>query len=120
MAKIRAGLRAVKVDGLEYDVIGNVNYNLGSPMREGLVGSDKVHGYKEKPQLPFCELEVRDSIDLDLKALQAIVQSTVTLELLNGKTLVFRNAWFAGEGNGGTEEGNIAVKFEAESAEEIR
>lgn len=120
MAKIRAGLRALKIDGLEYDVIGNVNYNLGSPMREGLVGSDKVHGYKERPQIPFMELEIRDSVDLDIKTLQAITQSTITLELLNGKTLVYRNAWHAGEGNGGTEEGNISARFEAESAEEIR
>jgi len=42
----------------------------------------------------------------------------VTLQVANGKTIVLRNAWFAGEGTVQTEEGNIAVRFEGLSATE--
>ena len=47
-------------------------------------------------------------------------QQTVTIDLANGKSIVLRDAWFAGEGTGNTEEGNIAVRFEATSAEKLR
>jgi hypothetical protein len=33
---------------------------------------------------------------------------------------VLRDAWYAGEGTGNTEEGNLAVRLEGKSAEEIR
>ena len=41
--------------------------------------------------------------------------ATVTLELVNGKTIVLSNAWFAGEGTVTTEEAEIAVRWESRS-----
>jgi hypothetical protein len=46
--------------------------------------------------------------------------ATVTLELANGKVVVAREAWYAGDGTVQTEEGNIAVRFEAMTVEEVR
>jgi hypothetical protein len=71
-----------------------------------------VHGYKEVPQAAFIEGEITDRSTFDLDDLVTIVDATVTLELANGKVIVLRSAWFAGEGTGNTEEGNIAVRFE--------
>ena len=42
------------------------------------------------------------------------------MELANGKVVLLRDAWYAGEGNVGTEEANIQVRFEGLSGEEIK
>jgi hypothetical protein len=115
----RAGTLFLKINGAQYDVVGSYTYNLGQPKREGLVGHDQVHGFKEMPQIPFVEGEVRDYKELNLADFQNITDATVTLELANGKVIVLRNAWFAGDGNVGTEEANITVRFEGKSAEEV-
>ncbi len=114
----RAGKIFFKTDGVLQDAKGAFTYNLGSDKREGIVGSDSVHGFKETPQIPFIEGEITDRSDLDLAAFQRIEDSTITLELANGKTIVMRNAWYAADGDVSTEEANIQVRFEGLSAEE--
>lgn len=116
----RAGICYIKVDGIIYDAKGNFTYNLGRPKRDAIVGADAVHGFKEVPQVAFIEGEITDRGNLSLEAVLAVEDATVTLELANGKVISLRNAWFAGEGTGNTEEGNIAVRWEGLSAEEIR
>lgn len=119
MARV-GGIISLKVDGVIHNAKGNFTYNLGKPRREGVVGHDAVHGYKELPQVPFIEGEITDRADLSLEQLVAISDATVTLDLANGKVIVLRNAWFAAEGTFNTEEGNGTVRFEGLSAEEIR
>ena len=110
----------MQVDGVTYDISGsNVSYNLGQPKREAIVGPDGVHGYKEMPQVPFVEGDFTDRGSLDLAALTNIVDGTVSLQLANGKVIMLRNAWYAGEGTGNSEAGNIVFRFEGLSAEEI-
>jgi hypothetical protein len=119
MSQRRAGLIQVQIDGEIFDAKGNWTYNLGRPMREAIVGADVVHGFKETPQPAYIEGEITDRGTLDLAKLVATVEATVTLTLANGKMVVLRKAWFAGEGTGNTEEANIAVRFEGLGAEEV-
>jgi hypothetical protein len=114
------GLIALKVNGDIYFAKGNFTYNLGKPKREGIVGSDVVHGYKETPQVPFIEGEITDRNELSLEDLVTLDEATITLELANGKVIALSEAWYAGEGTGNTEEGNIACRFEGMSAEEVK
>ena len=114
------GIIFIKVDGVQYQAKGSWTYNFGIPKREGVVGSDKVHGYKEMPQIPFVEGVITDSGDISAEDLLKISDATITLELANGKVGVWRNGWFAGDGNITTEEGEIAARFESLSAEEVR
>lgn len=116
----RAGRIFFKVDGVQHDAKGNFTYNLGKGKREGIPGADRVHGYKETVQVPFIEGEITDSFDLDLEELLLLDGVTVTLELANGKNILLRDAWYAGDGNGQTEEANIQVRFEGLEAEEIK
>ncbi len=121
MARNRvAGLIALKINGDLYKAKGNFTYNLGMPKRDAILGADRVHGYKEAVQTPFIEGEITDTSELSLEALMMVDDATITLELGNDKVIVLRQAWQAGEGTGNTEEGNIAVRFEGMSAEEIR
>jgi hypothetical protein len=113
------GLIAFKIDGNQYKAKGNFSYNLGRVKRDGVIGAEAVHGFKETPQLAFIEGEITDDIDLDLATLLDATDVTVTLQLGSGKVIVQNHAWFAGEGTGQTEDGNIQVRFESDSAQEI-
>ena len=114
------GIIALKVNGDIYFAKGNFTYNLGKPKREGVVGADTVHGYKETPQVPFVEGEITDRNELSLEDLVTLDDATITLELSNGKVITLSEAWYASEGTGNTEEGNIACRFEGMSAEEVK
>lgn len=119
MSQKLAGIILFKVDGVQYRAKGNFEYNLGKPKRDALIGADEIHGFKETVQVPYIQGEITDSADLNLEALVTLSDSTVTLQLGNGKVILLRNAWFAGEGTANTEEANIGVRFEGKSGEEI-
>jgi len=110
----RGGIISVKVNGELLQAKGNYTYNLGENKKDAIVGSDTIHGYTEKPQVPMIEGEITDRINTDLAALLKITSATITLNLAVGKTIVLTESWFAGEGTGNTEEGNIGVRFESE------
>jgi hypothetical protein len=119
MSQRISGLLQVKVDGVMYDAKGDWDYSLGKPKREAVVGSNGVQGYKETPQVPFVEGKFTDRGTLDLAALAGIDNATVILELANGKTIVLRSAWYAGEGKVSTGEAEIDARFEGLDGEEI-
>lgn len=116
----KGGIIFFKVNGEMYSAKGSFTYNIGKAKRDAIVGSDTVHGYKEVPQVPFIEGETTDSQTVDLEKLVTIDNATVTLELANGKVILLREAWYAAEGTGNTDEGNIAIRFEGISGEEIK
>lgn len=116
----RAGIIYVKVDGTQFDAKGEFNYNLGYPKLSAIIGADNVHGPKSEVQVSFVEGKVTDDSNLKIADIVLIRDATVTLELENGKTVVWRNAWYAGEGNVTTSEGEIDFRFESRRpAEEI-
>lgn len=114
------GIIFVKVDGVQYRVKGSWTYNLGKAKREAVVGSDSVHGYKELPQVPFIEGTITDDAAVSMEALLTVTGATIILELANGKVISLKDAWFAGDGNFTTEEGELEARFEGLSANEIR
>lgn len=109
----RGGIIYLKIDGVQYEAIGNFSYNLGTEKRESLVGSSGVQGYKATPQPAFIEGEIRDSSDLSLKKMSELDDVTATLELANGKTVVLKKAYSVSEGTGNSEEGNIPFRLES-------
>lgn len=114
------GLIFLKVNGEVLKAKGAFTYNLGKPQREAVMDAGGgVAGFKETPQVPFIEGAITDSDQLDVGGLLDTTDATVTLELANGKTIVLRGGYFASEGAVTTEEGEIAVRFEGFSAEEI-
>jgi hypothetical protein len=113
------GLISFKVDGNQFNAKGNFSYNLGFAKREAVIGAEAIHGFKETPQAAFIEGEITDNDSLDLASLLSITDATVTLQLGSGKVIVAHHAWYAGEGTGNSEDGNIGVRFEADTAQEI-
>lgn len=115
---LRAGKITLKTDSLVWDAKGSFTYNIGADKRTAIIGADRVHGHYSQPQVPFIEGIITDDADLDLPALLNGKNLTVTLELANGKTIILRQGWYAGEGNVTTEQGEIAVRWEGLSATE--
>lgn len=113
------GIIYLKVGSELLQAKGSFTYNIGAPQREAVVGMDGVHGFKETPQVPYIEGEITDSNKLDLHTLVNARDVTVTLQLANGKTIVLQEAWYAADGTGNTEEGNLPVRYEGVSGEEI-
>lgn len=113
------GIIELKIDGQIHSAKGNFTYNIGRPKRDAVIGADAVHGFKETPQVAFIEGEITDRQDLSLESLVKTENATVYLRLANSKLIVLREAWFAGEGTGNTDEGNIGVRFEGKSGEEV-
>lgn len=121
MAQRKGGIIFFKIDGVQFSAKGEFTYGLGKNTRTAIVGQDGVHGFSEQPVAPFIEGAFTDAADVDLDAVADVTDSTITLELANGKVVALRNAWCTNpDGLGGsTTEGEIAVRFEGLSAEEI-
>ena len=113
------GIMFLKIKGTQFRAKGNFTYNLGKPKREGIVGADEFHGYKETPQIPSIEGAITDSGDLKVEDILDLTEGRATLDLANGKTIVLRDCYYAGDGNITTEEGEIELRLEGASAEEI-
>lgn len=115
----RAGIITVQIDGEIMDAKGEFTYNLGQPKRTAIVGIDRVHGYKDEPQVAFVEGKITDRKGLDLSKLVNKTGVTVTLQLAVGKMFVLKDAWYASEGTVTTNEAEVAVRFEGILGEEI-
>lgn len=115
----RGGIISLQTNGVIQDAKGAFTYNLGRPKREAIVGADRIHGYKETPQVGFIEGAITDRKDLDTDSILNFKDGTVTLQLANGKVVALREAYYAGDGTGNTEEGEMPVRFEG-VAEEVR
>ena len=93
----RAGVLFLLINGVQYDAKGNFRYNLGAPKRDALVGPDRVHGYKELPQVPFIEGEITDAGTLKVKDLLGIEEATIHLKVANGKSFLELAANYTGK-----------------------
>lgn len=113
------GICQITKNGKVYNPKGNFVVRGNKTKKEGLVGAVQPEGYVEKPLIPSIEGEFTDRAGLDIADLYATENETITVLLANGKTFVLSNAWFAGEGELNTEEGNIAVRFEGMSGEYV-
>lgn len=117
---LRGGMLYLLVNGQRRDAKGEFTYNLGRPKKTGIVGADGVHGFFTEAQVPFIEGAITDATDLDLAVFLDTVDATITLELQIGKVIVLRRASYTGEGTVSPKEGQVPVRFEGLSAEEVK
>ena len=118
MAKI-AGTCYIKVNGKSYDLRGSMNISLGEFERQSVVGQDGYHGIIEKPRASFIECDLTDNVAVDIKELDNITGATVTVELINGKTGVLRDATQVKAIELTAEDGKMSVRFEGPRGEWI-
>lgn len=118
-SKAVAGTAYIKADGKQFPLRGSLTVSAAVIEREGISGQDGVHGYKEMPRVPFISCDISDGEDVSVPELMAMTNVTVTAELANGKTYVLRNAWVADAVEIDTVEGQMTVKWEGESCDEV-
>ena len=111
----------MKIDGKLYQAgDGAFTFSVGGLKREAKLSSSGVAGFIAKPVVPSCEGELILSKDLDISALQAIENATVTIELYSGKSFILHEAYYCGGDAGeGSTEGTYKVKFEGKTGELI-
>ncbi|AQG98345.1 phage tail protein [Burkholderia sp. KK1] len=107
-----AGTAYITIDGVNYQLEGELRYDVGAVMRESLGGQDTIHGFSEKPKAPSISASIRDSGGVSLAAINAMRSNTVVLELANGKTIIGRNMWTVEAQEVDTTEAKFTVKWE--------
>ena len=114
------GILSWKINGALQRAVGHFTYNLGFNKRDGQKGSaGDFQGYTETPQIAYFEGALTDGKAVKAKNILEMKDKECTLDLANGKTIVYTNGYYAGEGNFNTEKGELGIRVEAESAEEV-
>jgi hypothetical protein len=115
-----AGTAYLKVDGNMYPLKGNLTISSTPVERTGIAGQDYVHGYQELPRVPYIEGDVSTLPEVSVEQLEAVIDGTVTAELINGTTFVLRNAWTKGPLDVNTHDGQFRIRFEGVSCDEMK
>jgi hypothetical protein len=107
-----AGTVNFTLDGKAYNLVGECTYSVGSVTRESLAGMDQIHGFSEKPRAPFIKVKLRDAGGLTVGDFNQMRDVTVTLDLVNGKTVIGRDMWEVEAEEVNTEDATFDVKWE--------
>jgi Phage tail tube protein len=114
-----AGIAYVRVDGRQYALRGNLVISIDIDEREGVAGQDGVHGYIERPRVPFIEGDFSDIAGLSLTDFQRMRNVTVQADLANGRRYLLRNAWTSTARELNTADGQVTVRFEGMQGVEV-
>lgn len=112
-----AGTAYFKVDGRQYSLRGSMVVALASKSAESVMGLDGRHGTKEIPVAPYIQCDITDQPNFDLSIVNNLRNVTVTVELINGKSCVLRNADQINHIELNADEGSASVRFEGNSGE---
>lgn len=121
MARPIGGTVFIDAGGERLEVRGNVTSNIGQNVtRESVAGLDRVHGFTQRPVVPFIQCDLTEKPSFSLSAINKLDDTTVQAQLADGRSLVLRNAWHAGDPERNSEEGSLtSVRFEGLQGEEI-
>jgi hypothetical protein len=116
-----AGVGTLTIDGAQVALRANMTVSPDMVTREGIAGQDRPHGYREMPRVPFIEAEVslQQSQSVTDIALSVIGDSTVVCQLADGRTYQLNQAWYKGETEIASQEGQFRARFEGMSCFEI-
>lgn len=113
------GILSLRVDGNQYEARGNFQVTPGTVKRTGVAGQDGVHGFIEEPLVPQIKGDLSIGNQLSLEALEAITQSTVQVQLANGRAYVLSDAWVTAAFVIDAHDGKVEVTFEGISCSEL-
>jgi hypothetical protein len=113
------GVLSLKVDGNQYEARGNFHVTPSKVKRDGIAGQDGVHGYTEMPVVPLIKGDISIGNLLSLETLEGITESTVQVQLANGRTYVLSQAWVTSAFDLDTVDGKVEVTFQGIACTEI-
>jgi hypothetical protein len=106
-----AGGSKLFINGVRYLVKGSLEYNLGRPKRDPVLGDDKPHGYKDVQQMAMIRCTITVTPDVDVDRIVTGEGLNVAAELPDGRVVMIESAWQSGEGTVNTAEGELPVEF---------
>ena len=115
----KGGIIWLKANGVQWDAKGNFTTNVGANKVDSIMGADRRHGTKETPQAAFIEGEITKGQGLKIRDVVSMRGANITIQFGDGTVFMLNNADYTGDGNYMTEEGNLKIRFEGDSAEEI-
>lgn len=92
-----AGTAYLTIDGRQVQLVGEFGYRPTQLTVETLKGMDGIHGAKGTPEPGMIKATLRDNGAISVQDLGNATDVTVVAVLANGKTIVGRNMWRAGE-----------------------
>jgi hypothetical protein len=115
----RAGVISITIDGSTEDCKALATIRPNDFMREAITGADGYHGTALKAAVPGADITITDRKGLDVAKLQNLIDTTVVIELANGKIWQLTNATVLDQVELTPEEGEISLVFAATSCEEV-
>lgn len=106
-----AGTAYMSIDGKPVALVGDFEWDPGLVVREALVGMDGVHGFKEKPHPASMKMTLRDLGNVSAAAFNNLTDTTVTVELANGKRVTGADLFQVGPTPVKAEDGTLEVEF---------
>jgi hypothetical protein len=117
-SNLLAGIARVSIDGVTRQLEGGAKYQAATVKREAMTGPDGFHGWKETPVPASISMSLRDAGDMSVADFNALRNSTVVLELANGKIVTGRNMGTTDAQEVDTEDAKFEVKFEGPQVSE--
>jgi hypothetical protein len=117
-SNLLAGIAKVSIDGVTRQLEGGAKYSSSTVKREALTGPDGFHGWKETPVPGSITMSLRDAGDMTVGDFNTLRNSTVVLELANGKIVTGRNMGTTDAQEVDTEDAKFEVKFEGPQVSE--
>jgi Phage tail tube protein len=90
------GTLSFRIDGTQYEARGSFQVSPSPVKRTGVAGQDFVHGYIEEPVVPQIKGDISIGNLLSFDQLIGINDSTIQINLANGRNYVLTDAWVTG------------------------
>jgi hypothetical protein len=120
MTRPIGGVADVNVNGQVLLFRGDMTWNFQRYIKKAVAGRDgRVHGFTSEPSVPSIEGTFTYDGSFSIAQLEAMTGATISVELGDGRQLVLRQAFVAGEIQPEGDEGKIKIKFEGQSGEEV-
>ena len=120
MAGLIGGKFTIACDGMAYYASGVFKYGGGFDKQEAVMHSNGLAGRKSTPTVAYISGELLDNKSLVLSDIANMTDSTITLDLANGKQIVLRGAYSTNDnGLEADTDGKITIKFEGMSLEQV-
>lgn len=114
-----AGFATLYAKGKQVAVRGNFTISPSTFERTMLAGQDYVHGYQELPRVPYIEADLTTMPGFRLDELDTHTDVSVTAQPANKMQYVLHGAVTKGGYEINTRDGQVRVRWEGLSCEEI-
>lgn len=115
MANRLAGTAYLSINGKSIALVGDFEWDSGVVDRKTLKGMDGIHGFSEEPMPGKIKGTIRDTGSVSVKALNNLIDVTITCELANGKRVTGRNMWQVGPLPVRSTEATFELAFEGQA-----